>query len=71
MHPFLWDPFTNVTVFSTVFRRNVHRHQGHGKNWSMWQYEAERAEGRNYTHSKTTLVLLGTMMWSALKYYSF
>lgn len=22
----------------------------------MWQYEAERAEGRNYTHSKTTLV---------------
>lgn len=37
-------------------RRNVHRHQGHGKNWSMWQYEAERAEGRNYTHSKTTLV---------------
>lgn len=25
----------------------------------MWQYEAERAEGRNYTHSKTTLVLLG------------
>eukprot|EP00913_Durusdinium_trenchii_P011613 g10907.t1 len=37
-------------------RRNIHRHQGHGKNWSMWQYEAERAEGRNYTHSKTTLV---------------
>ncbi|CAJ1388111.1 unnamed protein product [Effrenium voratum] len=37
-------------------RRNVYRHQGHGKNWCMWQYELERAEGRNYTHSKMTLV---------------
>ncbi|CAE7417857.1 unnamed protein product [Symbiodinium pilosum] len=36
--------------------RNVHRHRGHVKHWTMWQYEAERAEGRNYTHSKTTLI---------------
>lgn len=36
--------------------RNVHRHRGHVGRWTMWQYEAERAEGRNYTHSKTTLI---------------
>lgn len=37
-------------------RRPVHRRQGHDKNWAMWQFEAARAVGRNYTHSKTTYV---------------
>jgi len=37
-------------------RRPVFRHQGHGKMWTMWQFETARAEGRNYTHSKHTYV---------------
>jgi len=36
--------------------RTVHRRQGHGKNWTMWQFEASRAPRRNYTHSSTVYI---------------
>jgi len=46
--------------------RAVFRHRGHG-TWTMWQYEAQRAEGRNYTHSRKTYIQYPKWVASALE----